>query len=312
VVAVTDAAPSLTKLKKEYSERYTTEVKQKLDSLEKVVGDAYRAALTRLENEFLTKNDIASVIQVRTELARFNASGKGPGPTDVARHPKLAELQRSLSNKLGETKKSLLPVVTKLNGDFTSALARLANSLFTESKKDEGQAVKDFREAGLKMPDYLGMMAGLVDAPTNNKGEIVEGNVAQASMGATAKADTNPAGLIDGIDEQEASGWSDLDNPLVISFNKIYLIEQIAFHIPTNDKNGFQYILEGSVDEKSWSILTRKVGEDTRGYQFINITPQPLKAFRIIPKKVSGMKHFLVEEVAAFCQGKKPATWGRK
>ncbi len=309
---ITEPFPALAKIKKDFIDRYQTEVRGKILAVEKDYADKYRQALTRLEPEFLSRNDASGVLQVRTELDRFNASSAAPTNAELARNEKVADLQKKLIAAFAAVKKNFLPAIAKLNGEFSEGLARLGNTLTSEGKKEEAEAVKAFRDAGAKATDYVGAVAGFVEMPVEvvSKGAIEQGNVAQASRGATAEAQKNPDGLIDGIDEKDAAGYSDVDGSLVVILDKVYQIEQIAFHLPRDDDHSYRYVLEGTVDQKTWTVLADKTEEDHRGYQYLNIPPQPLKAFRILPKKVSGTKHFLVEEVAAFCRGKKPDLWG--
>lgn len=309
---VLEPFPALAKIKKDYIERYQNEVKNKTQVQEKDYGDKYKSALAKLEPEFLSRNDASGVIQVRAELERFAAANTPPATSELARSEKVAELQKKFIAGVAAVRKLAAPQIMKINADFSEGLSRLANTLAGEGKKEEMQAVKTFREAGMKAPDYVGAVGGFVEMPASAiiRGEIVDGNVAQAKMGAIAKAENNPDGLIDGLDDKDNAAWSDVDGSLSVTFNKVYHIEQIAFHLPRSEENAFQYVLEGTVDLKTWKPLGKKVEDDRRGYQFIDIPPQPLKAFRILPKKVSGEKHFLVEEAAAFCEGKKPETWG--
>jgi serine/threonine protein kinase len=311
---IVEPFPALGKIKKQFIDRYQTEIRGKILAVEKDYAEKYRLALTRLEPEFLSRNDASGVLQVRTELDRFNATNSAPTNAELARNEKVADLQKKVIAAFAAIKSNFLPAIAKLNGEFNEGLARLGNTLTGEGKKEEAEAVKAFRDAGAKAPDYVGAVAGFVEMPVEvvSKGEIVEGNVAQASRGAIAQAQKNPDGLIDGVDEKDSasSGYSDVDGSLVVILDKVYQIEQIAFHLPRDDDHNYRYVLEGTVDQKTWTVLADKNESDHRGYQYINIPHQPIKAFRILPKKVSGTKHFLVEEVAAFCRGKKPELWG--
>ena len=311
---VTEPYPALAKLKKDFTERYTAEVRNKIQVVEKDYGDKYKAALAKLEPEFLNRNDASGVIQVRAELERYSTTGVAPGTAELARNEKVADLQKKFIAAVGAVRKNFTYQISKVNTDFSEALARLANTLTGEGKKEEAEAVRAFREAGMKAPDYVGAVAGFAEMPASaiTKGAIVEGNVAQAKLGAVAQAENNPNGLIDGVDEQEAAGWSNVDGSLVVILDKVYQLEHIAFHVPRKDDHNYRYVLEGSVDEKTWIVLAKKTDDDYRGYQYIDFTPQPIKAFRILPKKVEGTKHFLVEEVAAFCEGKKEEKWGSR
>ncbi len=329
-----EPSPALAKLKEEYLNRYQTEIQSKIVTTEKDYGEKYLAALERLLAEFGAKNDATEMVRIRTESKRYAATNQAPSASEIAKSDKLAELQKKMITAFNGIRLNFKPAIAKLNAEFMEMLGRLSNNAASDGKAGEAATIKAFREAGLKSADYLGTLAGVVEASTvaapapappespavslptlgtPSKGAIAEGNVAQASRGAIAEALHNPDGLIDGIDEKENGPYSDEGGEIVITLDKVYQIEQVDFHMPRDEKFSFRYILEASSDGKTWEVLKNRTDEDCRGYQILDIPPQPIKAFRILVKGVQGTKHFIVEEVAAFCQGKKPAKpWGAR
>jgi hypothetical protein len=322
-----DPFPALTKVKKDFIERYKTEIRSKLSAQEKDYGEKYKAALAKLEPDFLSRNDASGVIQVRSEIERFSTTSTPPAKTEYARNEKVADVQRKLVVALTSMKQNFVPMITKLNTEFSEMLAKLVISLIAEGKKEEAEAAKNFREAGMGVVDYLGATAGFADANASapaglgtpsrtmgatgaTKGEVSEVDVARASNGGSAEAEVNPDNMIDGVHGKDSTAKSSVGGSLVVTFDKIYLVDTVYIHLPTKEDNSYRYVLEGSVDGKVWNVLARKTDEDTRSYQFITFAPTALKAVRILPKRLSGTQNFTVEEISVYSPGKAPNTWG--
>ena len=304
-----DITPSLTKLKNEFIERYRNDIQGRLASQEKETGDKYRQAMAKLETDLLARNDANGVLQIRTELQRFESTKLPPATNEIVRNEKVADLQKKLGLAYTNMRRAFTAPIAKLNSDFSEALARLTNTLISEGKKEEAETTKAFRELGAKSPDYVGIVGGFIAAPEPTAGAAVEGNVALESNGAIAESPKNPAGMIDGSQERETAATGPAGSNFVITLSKVYQIEQIRIHFPSKGGN-VNYILEGSVDGKRWKELEDRSKGEWSGYQIIDIKPQPLKAFRIVAKALSEGDTFRVYEVGAFCAGYKPEKWG--
>lgn len=304
-----DTTPSLTKLKNEFIERYKNEIQGRLASLEKETGDKYRQAMTKLEADLLARNDANGVLQIRTELQRFDSTKLPPAANEIVRNDKVADMQKKLGLAFTNMRRAFTAPIAKLNSDFSEALARLTNTLISEGKKEEAEATKAFRELGAKSPDYVGIVGEFVAAPEPTSGATVEGNVALESNGAIAESPKNPVGMINGSQDRDSAATGPAGSNFVIILPKVYQIEQIRIHFPSKGGN-VNYILEGSVDGKRWKELEDRSKGEWSGYQIIDIKPQPLKAFRIVAKSLSEGDTFRIYEVGAFCAGYKPEKWG--
>jgi hypothetical protein len=162
-------------------------------------------------------------------------------------------------------------------------------------------------ESGTSMPDEV-----------TKDGVISDGNVAEASHGAEAEAPDNPGGMIDGSHSNKTATVGPAGSTFVVIFDKVYKITQIGLHLTRGDPSKYndrtepfyyRYTIEGSVDGKAWTELVDGTKEGMVGIKVFDIPPQPLKAFRILAKESTNDNSFVIDEVAAWCEGRLPENW---
>jgi hypothetical protein len=306
VITQIEPFPSLAKLRGDFVQRYKAEVQQKVEADIKDLGDKYLQGLTRLEQDFLTRNDAGSVLQVRTEQDRFEQQRTPPAGETISRNnEKLANAQRILTTAIDAKKKSVAPRAKALNSEFSEALLRLVNTLLGERKPEEAAAAKETREEVIKGPDFLGGATGF-SAPTAVAAVIEDGNVALATAGATADALRNASGLIDGVKEggAENSALGVTGTYMTVTLAKVYKLERIRIFLPEKEHTRFNYYLEVSPDGAKWNMQEDRTKGEWRGTQDIGFKPIAVKAFRIKITGVEGMERFVVRETEAYCEGK--------
>lgn len=311
---VVDNVAGVTRLKTEFTERYKLEVQTLLQNGLRDVADKYNAALTKLEQGFMSKADAGAVLQIRKEKDRFAKTQVAAKGGDVSTNPQVADYQKKLELALENLKKTSAVPIAKLNKEFTDALSKIVESLSTEGKKEQADAVKSFLEQGAREPDFLGVLSGAVEAsapplPTTTEGGgdgIIEtGNVALATRGAEALAEGNPIGLIDGIDSSDEGGWSSEGGSVQVNLAKVYKLSKIYFHLPTRgSETTYNYIAEVSPDGAKWIKIAERMGPSISGYQALRFSAQPVKSIRLLVKQLENTKRFLVQELMAFCASK--------
>jgi hypothetical protein len=298
-----ELSPALTRLKIEFTERYKTEIQARLQIAQREIGDKYLAALTKLEQGFMSKTDAAAVLQVRKEKDRFAKALAAPTASEMAPQDQLADYQKKLATALENLKKSVAAPVAKLNAEFAEAVDKLASSLEADGKKEQADAVKTFREKGKGVPDHLGILSGAVEQAAAAPDAVMEkGNLGLANRGAEALAENKPELIIDGESSQDSSGWSSVGGSIVVNLAKTYQLSNIYVRFPRRDRASWNFYLEVSPDGNQWAeVGDRRKGRVT-GYQLFHLAPaRPVKSIRLKITGIDGTERFLVEEVQAFC-----------
>ena len=332
------------KLKEDFVKRYKDEIQSKLQAQQSELGEKYTAALSRLEPDFMARSDAKAVLEIRQEVERFQTKRTAPAAEEISKNLRIADLQKKLATAFEGIARGYTAPIAKLNGEFATAVKKLADLLQTEGKKRVVAEANAAFDKATQLPDYLG---SLVDAPpeevpevapetpeeTKEKteksgtsmpdevtkdGVISDGNVAEASHGAEAEAPDNPGGMIDGSHSRKTATVGPAGSTFVVIFDKVYKIAHIAVHFtrgnPSSDNDRkepyyYRYTIEGSADGKSWSELADATKDGVVGIKVFDIPPQPLKAFRILAKESTNDNSFVIDEVGAWCEGRAHDNW---
>ena len=335
------------KLKEDFLKRYKEEIQTKLRAQQSELGEKYTAALSRLEPDFMARSDAKAVLEIRQEVERFQTKLTAPAAEEISKNPKIADLQKKLATAFEGFARGYTAPIAKLNGEFAAAVKKLADLMQTEGKKRVAAEANAAFDKATQLPDYLGSLLEAEAEPKHEipepapaspdepkpsredsgspkadeitkDGVISDGNVAEASHGAEAEAPENPGGMIDGSHETKTATVGPAGSTFVVIFDKIYKVAQIAVHFTRGNPTSYnerkepfyyRYTIEGSADGKSWSELADATKDGVLGIKVFEISPQPLKAFRILAKESTNNNSFVIDEVAAWCEGREHDNW---
>ena len=315
----------LAKLREDFIKRYRDEIHSKILTQQKDLGDKYCAALDRLEPELMARNDAKAVLEIRQETERFKSKLTAPQASQLSKNPKVADLQKKLITAFEGFRKSSAPAITKLNGEFAVATAKLADMLKSQNNPGESTSALEDSTKAAKLPDYLGILAGVIEGESestedpstkpggdNREATVAEGNLAQSGFGATAEAPRNAGGMIDGSQERETAATGSEADTFTVTLDQVYKIAQIRIHLTRGEdgEHRYNYVVQGSADGKSWKTLADYSKNAVPGIAIINITPQAIRAFRIQGRKSTNDGQFVIDEVGAWCDGSQPSEWG--
>ena len=328
------------KLKEDFVGRYKTEIQSKLLAQQSELGEKYAAAMARLEPDFMARSDAKAVLEIRQEVERFQNKHTAPTGEEISKNAKIADLQKKLGTAFEAYHRAYSAPIAKLNGEFATAVKKLADLLATAGKKREAAEATAAFDKATQLPDYLGTLLEPPDTPkeetpeetpnrpeeppagrpdeVTKEGVISDGNIAEASHGANAEAPEKPEGMIDGSHSSKTATVGPAGSTFVLIFDKVYKIAQIGLHFtrgnPT-EENGrkepfsYRYTIEGTADGKAWKELVDATKEGVPGIKVFDIPPQPLKGFRILAKESTNENFFVIDEVGAWCEGRLPENW---
>jgi len=153
----------------------------------------------------------------------------------------------------------------------------------------------------------IGLVATFATSP--NAGiqvSVKSGNVALASNGTTVTGPIHkPESLLDGKavsgdgNTYAAGNWP---CEWYITFDKIYRLREIRMLLhDVSNQVYYQYVIETSVDGKTFAPLVDRSKGEWRSWQHIPFPPRPVKLIKLTGKFNSGNPFFHVVELEAYC-----------
>jgi WD40 repeat protein/serine/threonine protein kinase len=145
------------------------------------------------------------------------------------------------------------------------------------------------------------------------EGKVVPGNVALATNGATV-AGPGPSGeLIDGVTTGYTgmTGFAQGTWPCnwTVTLPHVYQLQEIRLLLWDGNKRYYRYILETSVDGKTFTPVVDRNSGEWRSWQTVGFSPRPVKYIRLQGMYGSENKWFHVVELEAYCiPPEKPAV----
>ena len=144
------------------------------------------------------------------------------------------------------------------------------------------------------------------------RGVVQKGNVALASNGTTVRGVRVGAdNLLDGKSVKYTGGVGlavdNLPCEWTITFDRVYLLQEIRFLLYDLDQRYYRYAITTSVDGKEFAPLVDRSQGQWRGWQRITFSPRPVKAVRLFGLYNSANAAFHLVEFEAYCIPPPPA-----
>jgi hypothetical protein len=157
-----------------------------------------------------------------------------------------------------------------------------------------------------KAETRLKSLAGFDASAPPGRGAIQTGNVALASNGTRVEGvAANGEKLLDG--DVQNPGWDGgaASGPVpcewTITFDKVYLLQQIRFHFYDGDARFYHYVLAVSADGEHYkTLLERNQGQSFR-WQVIPVKGLPVKSVKLFGTLSYKNQVFSVTEFEAYC-----------
>jgi len=145
-------------------------------------------------------------------------------------------------------------------------------------------------------------------ARSTARGVVQKGNVALASNGTTVTSVGKPiemaADLLDGVTQPVPNArhaYSAWPCEWIITFPKVYRLQQIRFRLWDLDDRHHRYALATSADGRTFVPLVDRSQGEWRGWQVIPFAPRPVKAVKLLGLYNSANSNFFVVEFEAYC-----------
>jgi hypothetical protein len=157
-----------------------------------------------------------------------------------------------------------------------------------------------------KVESRMRVIVGFDASATPNRGAIETGNIALAKNGTLVEGVANNAEkLLDG--DAKNPGWdgSAANSPVpcewTITFDKVYLLQQIRFHFYDGDPRYYHYTMAYSSDGVNYKPLIDRNSGQSFKWQIIPLNGVPVKSVKLFGTFSHRNRPFSVTEFEAYC-----------
>jgi hypothetical protein len=157
-----------------------------------------------------------------------------------------------------------------------------------------------------KAESRIRVIAGFDASATPNRGTIATGNIALAKNGTTVEGVANNSEkLLDGDPKNPSWDGGAANSPVpcewTITFDKVYLLQQIRFHFYDGDMRYYHYTMTYSSDGVNYKpLIDRNAGQSYR-WQIIPLNGVPVKSVKLFGTLSHRNRPFSVTEFEAYC-----------
>ena len=166
----------------------------------------------------------------------------------------------------------------------------------------------DKAAAEKRLADLEAAAADLPSTGSAARGVVQKGNVALASNGTTVTSVGKPiemaADLLDGVTQpvrNAGHAYSAWPCEWIITFPKVYRLQQIRFRLWDMDDRHYRYAVATSADGRAFVPLVDRSQGEWRGWQVLPFPPRPVKAVKLLGLYNSADSNFFVVEFEAYC-----------
>jgi hypothetical protein len=187
--------------------------------------------------------------------------------------------------------KQLVPVTGQADADSSTGSRRVEQAGSQPTIASAGGSPMEANRTPSELPkDSDESPSGTIPPVMASRGIFEAGNVALASRGARIEGVVRDSDrVLDGQpDEKAGLGKGKIRQPIVLTFPQAYRLGRIRINmVPAWLKDGskdsyYQYTVEVSADGLSFEKVADRTSGRHRGWQDVSLTPQPVKAVRIL------------------------------